>query len=67
MPNAEHQFLMTSKLGWAFNKSKIASIDEMESFKNQWLRLIPNYNNHSTFFKNMQLPEKMFNHPYRYF
>ena len=51
----------------AVNKSKIPSIDEMESFKNQWLRLIPNYNNHSTFFKNMQLPEKMFNHPYRYF
>ena len=55
------------KVGQAVNKSKMPSIDEMESFKNQWLKLIPNYNNHSTFFKNMQMPERMFNHPYRYF
>lgn len=55
------------KVAQAVNKSKMPSIDEMESFKNQWLRLIPNYNNHSTFFKNMQMPERMFNHPYRYF
>jgi hypothetical protein len=55
------------KVAQAVNRSKIPSVDEMESFKNQWLTLIPNYNNHSTFFKNMQLPQKMFNHPYRYF
>jgi hypothetical protein len=55
------------KVAQAVNKSKMPSIDEMESFKNQWLRLIPNYNNHNTFFKNMQVPERMFNHPYRYF
>jgi hypothetical protein len=55
------------KVAQAVNKSKIPSIDEMESFKNQWLKLIPNNNNHDTMFKNMQLPEKMFNHPYRYF
>jgi hypothetical protein len=55
------------KVAQAVNKSKMPSIDEMESFKNQWLRLIPNYNNHNTFFKNMQMPERMFNHPYRYF
>ena len=55
------------KVAQAVNKSKMPSIDEMESFKNQWLKLIPNYNNHSTFFKNMQMPERMFNHPYRYF
>lgn len=55
------------KVAQAVNKSKMPSIDEMESFKNQWLRLIPNYNNHTTFFKNMQMPERMFNHPYRYF
>lgn len=55
------------KVAQAVNKSKMPSIDEMESFKNQWLKLIPNYNNHATFFKNMQVPERMFNHPYRYF
>jgi hypothetical protein len=55
------------KVAQAVNRSKIPSVDEMESFKNQWLTLIPNYNNHSTFFRNMQLPQKVFNHPYRYF
>lgn len=55
------------KVAQAVNKTKIPGIDEMESFKNQWLRLIPKYNNHSSMFRNMQLPEKMFNHPYRYF
>ena len=55
------------KVAQAVNKTKIPSIDEMESFKNQWLKLIPQYNNHNNMFRNMQLPEKMFNHPYRYF
>jgi hypothetical protein len=55
------------KVAQAVNKTKTPGIDEMESFKNQWLRLIPKYNNHSSMFRNMQLPEKMFNHPYRYF
>jgi hypothetical protein len=55
------------KVAQATNKSKIPSIDEMESFKNQWLQLIPKYNNHQSFFRNMQAPSKMYNHPYRYF
>jgi hypothetical protein len=55
------------KVAQAVNKTKTPSIDEMESFKNQWLKLIPNYNNHDNMFRNMQMPEKMFNHPYRYF
>ena len=47
------------------NRSKIPSIDEMESFKNSWNTLIPNYESHSNFFKNMQLPQQIYNHPYR--
>lgn len=46
------------KVAQAVNKTKTPGIDEMESFKNQWLRLIPKYNNHSSMFRNMQLPEK---------
>jgi len=49
----------------AVNRSKIPSIDEMESFKNSWNTLIPNYESHSNFFKNMQLPQQIYNHPYR--
>jgi hypothetical protein len=50
----------------AVNKSKIMSPDEMESWKNDWLRTIPKVNHHSNFFRNMQAPEQRYVHPIRY-
>jgi hypothetical protein len=43
----------------AVNYSKTSlPLDEMESFKNDTLRTIPDPNMHSNFFRNMQLPER---------
>lgn len=41
----------------AVNYSKMLSIDQMESFKNDRISMITDYNEHQTFFKNMQMPE----------
>lgn len=50
----------------AVNGSKIPSIDEMESWKNEWLRTIPKVNHHQNFFRNMQAPEQRYIHPLRF-
>lgn len=50
----------------AVNGSKIPSIDEMESWKNEWLRTIPKVNHHQNFFRNMQAPEERYIHPLRF-
>jgi len=43
----------------AVNYSKTSlPLDEMESFKNDTLRTVPNPNMHGNFFRNMQLPEQ---------
>lgn len=53
-------------LAQAVNKSKIMSPDEMESWKNDWIRSIPKINHHGNFFRNMQSPETRYIHPLRY-
>lgn len=50
----------------AVNKSKIPSLDEMESWKNQHVRSIPVVNQHANFFRNLQSPEQRYNHPLQY-
>ena len=45
---------------------KTLSIDELTSFKNSWVRLIPKPHEENSFFSNMQFPEQMYNHPQRY-
>lgn len=42
----------------AVNYSKMPSLDQMESFKNDRISMIPRINDHSTFFKNFQMPEQ---------
>ena len=36
--------------------------DQMESVKNTWLRLVPNINEHSNFFRTMGEQEIIWNH-----
>lgn len=50
----------------AVNRTKIPSIDEMESWKNEWLRSIPKVNHHKNFFANMQVPEQRYIHPLQF-
>jgi len=50
----------------AVTSSKIPSKDEMESWKNSWVRSIPNINEHQNFFRNLQTPEKRYIHPYQF-
>jgi len=39
------------------------SLDEMASLKNSWVRLIPKPHEENNFYKNMQFPEQIYNHP----
>jgi hypothetical protein len=41
------------------------SLDQMESFKNSWLTLVPQNYDHSNFFRNTQAPQQVYNHPLR--
>lgn len=50
----------------AVNHSKMPSLDQMESIKNENLRTIPRINYHENFFKNMNLPERRLWRHYRY-
>ena len=51
---------------WAFGSAKmkmvIPDFDQMESWKNAFLRLIPNVNQHGKSFKNLSQPSKQRNH-----
>lgn len=40
-----------------------ASLDEWESYKNQLIRTIPKVYEHNKFFKNLQSPDRVWNHP----
>lgn len=53
---------------WAVGRAEVPdiSVDMMESFANSWVRLIPKTHQHSNFFRNLQAPEKLLNHPIRY-
>lgn len=44
----------------ASNKSRMPSIDQMESLKNQWLRSIPNINEHDTAFRYQNMEERKY-------
>jgi hypothetical protein len=44
-------------MGAAQNRGNMPSIDKMESIKNNWLRLIPKINDHSSNFRNTGNPE----------
>lgn len=44
--------------GKATNDAKMPSVDQMESLKNQLVRLIPNVNAHSKFFSDLGSPEQ---------
>ena len=45
----------------AANKSRMPSIDQMESLKNQWVKLIPNINEHDTAFRYLNIQERRYN------
>lgn len=51
---------------WAFGSAKdkmlIPDIDQMESWKNGWVRLIPNFSHHSAAFKFLSQPSQQKNH-----
>lgn len=51
---------------WAFGSAKmqmiIPDVDQMESFKNRMLRLIPNVNLHGSSFKSSAQPQQRINH-----
>lgn len=42
--------------------AQLPSVDRLESMKNQWVRLIPNTNAHSTFFSNLNIKENIKRH-----
>ena len=44
-------------VGQAGNKAKMPNIDQLETIKNQTMRLLPNVNAHETFFKTQGSPE----------
>tara|TARA_B100000768_G_C11255355_1_gene366120 strand:- start:265 stop:1185 length:921 start_codon:yes stop_codon:yes gene_type:complete len=44
-------------VGQAGNKAKMPNLDQMESIKNQVMRLLPNVNHHETFFRTLGSPE----------
>jgi len=44
----------------AANKSRMPSIDQMESLKNQWVRSIPNLNEHDTAFRFQNTEERRY-------
>ena len=44
-------------VGQAGNKAKMPNIDQLESIKNQVMRLLPQVNHHETFFKSLGSPE----------
>ncbi len=44
----------------AANQARMPSLDQMESLKNQWLRSIPNINEHETSFRNQNEPERRY-------
>lgn len=50
------------KVGQAGTFAHIPTIDQMESWKNQMLRLIPNVNEHSTGFIDLAAQEEKYNH-----
>jgi hypothetical protein len=43
----------------AQNDAAYPSIDKMESFKNMWVRLVPNINAHADFFMGNQTQERL--------
>lgn len=57
----EDKFWSTQQAG-----IKTLSVDELTSFKNSWVRLIPKQHEEDNFFANMQFPEQIYNHPQRY-
>lgn len=52
------RLLWEEKCTQARNKAEMPSVDQMESFKNQWVRMIPNINAHSTFFESLGRQEQ---------
>ena len=44
-------------VGQAGNKAKMPNIDQLESIKNQVMRLLPKVNHHETFFRSLGSPE----------
>ena len=49
-------------MGKATNAGLIPNIDEMESWKNQMIRLVPNINQHSSSFKYHGDQQRQVNH-----
>ena len=45
----------------AFGKAMMMDIDQLEAFKNSWLRLIPDVHAHDTFFSTLGEREKIYN------
>lgn len=50
----------------ASNNANMMSLDELQSFTNDRLRLIPKTNQHRGFFAGLQIPEAVYSHPYQY-
>lgn len=46
----------------AYGEAMMPNQDQMESIKNTWLRLVPEINQHSTFFNTLGQQEKVYNH-----
>lgn len=49
----------------AVNYSKMMSVDQMQSYTNQNIKMVPRVNDHSNFFANLQIPEKRIGRNYR--
>lgn len=65
MPGGVYQVIEQEKLhsmGAAQTRGQMPSIDMLESIKNNWLRLIPKINHHSTNFKGIGEPEQRILH-----
>jgi hypothetical protein len=44
----------------AYGNAMMPNIDQLETIKNTWLRLVPNINAHATFFSSLAEPEKFY-------
>lgn len=65
LPGAIYQKLEQDRdwyIGAAQNRDKMPSMDEMESIKNNWIRLIPKINQHADGHKSAGSPEQRISH-----
>ena len=45
----------------AYGESMMPTVDEMDSIKDSWLRLVPEVNEHDSFYKNVSREQKIYN------